>query len=369
MNILFVSHNLYPSKIGGAEIFNYYLMRELSKSHKIFVLTCCKKGLDLDCVSIEVKPRRFGLRRVSIPLQDFMNIANLRKNIDLFHVSYMRSSCFQWLPYPMIKKIYGIPYVISIYGGGMHKWKPEFPHRLLFKNADAIVGVSEKIKEEYEKRSNRHIDLIPASLPFEQSRLEKSELRDKYGFEVSDTVLFSLGSLKKIKGSDILLDAFISLGEDFIKRHRLRLLFAGDGEMRPSLEARVIAGGLDKYVKFSGAILQEDISGIYKMSDIYIIPSLFEGKSISMLEAMFNAMPIIGSDTTGINDVIVDRENGLLFNLGDSDDLAKKIKTLVEDKELARDIGVGARKTFGEKFDFKAVLSAYTDIYKRICKK
>lgn len=368
MNILFISHGLYPCKIGGAEIFNYHLIRELSKLHKIFVVTSCRKESDIDATFIRVDPRRFGLRRISYPLQDFVNIARLCKKIDLFHISYMHADSLHWLPYPLAKKIYGIPYVISIHGGGMHKWKRRFAHELLFKNADAIIAVSERIKEEYEKRSGRPIRFIPPLLPFKRCDVKRPVLRQRLGFTDSDEVIFYIGSLRKIKGCDLLLDSFMSLGKEYIEKNRLRLLFVGDGEMRAGLEQRSIDLGLTGSVRFLGSVKQEDIPSIYAMGDIYVIPSLFEGTSISMLEAMFNRKPIIGSRAGGIKEIIRDNENGLLFDPGDHRDLAQKISYLVENKGLHKDISSEAKKTFDDNFHFDSVVSGYTEVFNKACK-
>jgi len=146
MNILFISHGLYPCKIGGVEIFNYYLIKALTKFHKISVITSCKKDIISKATFIRMKPRKLILRRASIPLQDFISIIKLRKKIDLVHLSYTRTNWLQWIPYPVIKKIFNVPYIISIHGGSMHKWKPRFPHELLFKNVSAIIGVSKNLK-------------------------------------------------------------------------------------------------------------------------------------------------------------------------------------------------------------------------------
>lgn len=368
MNILFIAYNLYPEVAGGMEIFNYYLIKELAKFHKIFVITSSEAALGEKVVILKINPRKFGLRRISVPMQDFMYIKNLRNKIDLFHISYTSGNCLGWLPYPFIKKMYGIPYIISIHGGGMHDCKPRFPHRLLFKNASVIVGVSECIKREYEKRSGRYVEFIPPLIPFKRCERDTNKIMDKYGFHLSNNILLTVGSLKKIKGSDILLDAFMSLGKDFIDRHNLRLFFVGDGEMRKDLEKITEEKGFIKYVKFAGTVLQDEIPAIYKMSNIYVIPSLFEGMSISMSEAMFNGLPIIASDANGLKDIIKDGENGILFKSQNSRELADKIAYLIKNKDIALKISKEASKGFNGNFSFNKVVSQYEKLYENIIK-
>jgi len=365
MNILFISHGLYPCIIGGAEIFNYYLIKELSKLYKVYVLTCCKEKIDPDVTIIPVERRRFGPGRISIPLQDIINIARLRNKIDLVHVSYMRSKWIQWLPYPVGRKIFGVPYIFTIHDG-MYKWKPRFPHEFLFKNAADIIAVSPILKKEYERRSGRDIRFIPPVIPFIECEEDKGELRNEYGFGWADTIILYLGSIKKIKGSDTLLTAFIRLGRRFVEEHKLRLLFVGDGNMREELEKVVKQEDFGMYVRFLGNVPREKVPAMFKIADIYVIPSLFEGTSISMLEAMFNKLPIIGSDTRGINNIIKHGENGLLFETSNSEDLRDKIMYLVENKDVAKKIADMAKKTYDENYNFEVVVKQYIEIYESL---
>lgn len=367
MNILFISHGLYPCKIGGAEIFNYYLIKELSKFCKIYLLTCCQK-INLKVTLIYISRRKFGPGRISIPLQDIINIGKLRNKIDLVHISYMRADWILWLPYPLGKKLFGVPYIFTIHDG-MYKWKPAFPHRLLFDNAEAIVAVSHRLKEEYEKRSGREIKFIPPLIPFRRCNEEKEYLRNIYGFTSTDTIILFLGSIKKIKGCDTLLEAFIRLGREFIKIHRLRLLFVGDGDLKKKLEKRVEKENLGIYVRFLGSIPYEEVSSLFKIADIYVIPSLSEGLSISMLEAMFNGLPIIGADTIGINNIIEHGKNGLLFKVGDPIDLMNKIIYLLENSKVRENISHAAKKSYEDNYRYETIVKEYLNIYTSVGQK
>jgi glycosyltransferase involved in cell wall biosynthesis len=366
MNILFVTHGLYPCNIGGAEIFNFFLIKEIAKFHRIFVITCCKQEINLDATLIRIDPKTFGPATISVPLLDFFNIFKLRKEIDLIHLSYMGAKWLPWIPYQISKFFFNIPYTISIHGGGMYKWKVKSLHRYLFKNAAAIAGVSQIIKKEYEKRTDREIKVIPPLIPFKNCYEETRILRNRYGFGQKEIILLSIGSINKIKGSDTLLTAFTNLDLEFIGRYKLRLLYVGDGDMRKELEAFVKQKGFSVYVKFVGSIPYEQIPAMYKMADIYIIPSLFEGTPISMLEAMFNGMPIIGSDTNGINNIIDHGQNGLLFEVNNFIDLRNKIVHLIENKNFAYHIATNAKSTFEDKYNFDEVVSQYIKIYEKI---
>jgi glycosyltransferase involved in cell wall biosynthesis len=203
-------------------------------------------------------------------------------------------------------------------------------------------------------------------LPFNRCKEKKKALRDKYGFGLSDIIIIFIGSLKKIKGSDILLKAFIQLGEQYIRRHNLKLLFVGDGEMRRDLEFEIKEEKLSEHVKFLGRVLYKDIPELYKIADLYIIPSLFEGMSNALLEAMFNEVPIIGNDVSGISNMIDHEKNGLLFKQNSYYDLKDKIKCLIENKDLADKIAREARRTYDANYWYESVVNQYEEIYETV---
>lgn len=367
MNILVISPQLYPCITGGVEIFNYYLIKELARrEHKVWILTTCEHDWDNRNISLVKLNKRFLLHStLMIDSHILFKLIKLRKQIDVVHVPYTSNS---HLAYPLLlaKKLFDIPYIITIHGGGMHPWKPKIPHKLFFKHADAIVAVSETIKEEYEKRSGRKIKVIPPLIPFRESKTPKDKLRSKYGFNNADTIILSLGSIKKIKGNDILLNAFLKLEKEYIKRHNLKLLYVGDGPMKPALERIVNDRSFNQYVKFFGNVPYEKVSETYKLADIYTIPSFFEGTPVALLEAMFNALPIIGTNVNGINSLIRHKKNGLLFEKENVEDLKEKIKKLVEDKDLSNRLGNTAKNGYFKSYNFECVVSEHIKLCKNI---
>lgn len=365
MNISIISPQIYPCKTGGVEIFNYYLIKELAaQGHKIWVFTYCNynwNNRNIHCVNLW---RRFlGSSMLSVNFSIFIKLIQLKNKIDVVHVPYTSNSP---LVYSMLlaKKLTNIAYIITIHGGGMYSWKPETPQQLSFEHAGAIIGTSEIIKKEYEKRSGRKVIYIPNSLPFEKSKESKYRLRKMYHFSEEDTIILSFGTIKKIKGVDILLESFLQLGKNFIEKNHLKLLFVGTGPMKSKLEQIVKEKGFEKSILFFGHISEENKPKIYKLSDIYIIPSLFEGLPLSLLEAMYNGLPVIGTDTTGINQLIKDYKTGLLFPKGNSDILKKKIKLLIENKDLMNELAENEKKMIRSFYNYDDMIEKYLNIYK-----
>lgn len=367
VNIAVFSPQLYPCDIGGYEIFNYYFIKGLAgRGHKIWVITCCDYDWgNENIINIKISRRTLLLISPSITLNTILKLKKLRKKIDIIHVPYTSNSS---LIYPILisKKIFKLYYIITIHGGGMHPWKRKTLQKSFFQKSSDIVAVSNIIKEEYESRTNRKIKTILPLIPFNKSTIPKDELRNRYGFKISDTIILSLGSIKKIKGSDVLLKSFLQLDKKYIEKYNLKLLYVGDGPMKQSLEKIVNKKDFHKYVKFYGKLPYEQVSEVYKLVDIYVIPSLFEGTPKSLLEAMYNGLPIIGSDTNGINNIINDGENGLIFKVSSDKDLVIKLKQIIENEKLREELGKDAITHVKNNYDYKTTLSEYIEVYENI---
>ena len=371
MNILLISPQLYPCRTGGLEIYNYHLAKGLAeRGHKVWVLTRCRYDWDNKNISPVRLNARFLLNPTLSTLSHiFLELMKLRDKVDVIHAPYTSNSV---VAYPMVlaKSIFDIHYALCLHGGGMHAWKRKTLQKLYFKHADTIIATSESLRREYEKRSGRRISImIPPAIPYNESKISKEELRRKYGFSDDDKVILFVGSLKRIKGSDTLLYAFLGLGRTYVECNNLKLLYVGDGPMKSMLVEKVREKSLDRFVRFLGTIPHEEIHHIYKLADVYVIPSLFEGAPLALLEAMFNGLPIIGTDVSGINDLIRDGETGLLFEKENAEDLMEKIKELLENRSLSRELGKAARKDHLENYGFEHEISQHIELYSKLCRK
>lgn len=352
---------------GGLEIFNYYLSKGLADAgQNVWILTTCHQNRGYkNITNIKISRSTLINPTLATDVHIFLKLLRLRKTINVIHVPYTSNS---YLVYPVliINKIFNIPYVITIHGGGLHPWRQKKLHKLFFQSASAIVAVSETIKKEYEKRSGREIQVIPPIIPFSKSIISRDILRLKYGLESRDKIILSVGSIKKIKGSDILLDAFLNLTDEFIRAHNLRLIYVGDGNLRPELELKVRENNSGDHIKFFGILPYKAVSDMYALADIFVIPSLFEGKPIALLEAMFNGLPIIGADVNGINSIIIHGKNGLLFKKEDAIDLKNKIKLILTNMSSYIEMGGVARMDFSKTYQFHDVISKHVKLYDNI---
>jgi glycosyltransferase involved in cell wall biosynthesis len=366
MNILFISFGLYPCKVGGVEIFNYHLIDRLRRNgHKTHVITYCNKETRLRSNIYVIKNPKFLPRKLTIPILSLLRIFQIRKKIDIIHAPYTATAWFFGFFLPISKILWGKPYVLMIHGGGMHEWGISYVRKLLFKEASAIIAVSETMRREYEKRTNREVLLMPNLIPAPNSSKTKKELKHQYRLEFGLTFLY-VGTLKSLKGIEILIDAYIELGSEFINNNNLKLIVIGRGPLKKDMIRKIEAVNLDRNVHFLGFVEEEIKYDYLKLADVFVIPSIVEAQSISSLDAMSNGLAIIGSDIHGISNVICDGVNGLLFRVGDAKDLRDKLKILVDNETLRLRLGKNAANHFQQQFNYEKWLSKMVSIYNSV---
>lgn len=367
--ILIFSPAIYPCAIGGLEIFNFYLVNELAKTKPVIVATSCKVYFNHSNEIMKLLNnifilRRFKLSKLSLIISGFFQIALRHRDIGVIHVPYTSSTGILCILFLLVNKILKIPYIVYIHGGGMKPWRIKIIHRIFFKYADRIIAVSETIKNEYEKRSGKKLQVVLPLIPLTKSINSIIDLKRSFSLDMNDKVILVVGSIKPLKGSDIVLKSFINLGIEFIKKEKLKLIYVGDGQQRKTLESVIHDfNEFNEHVQFWGNLPNDKLSDVYKVANIYVIASWFEGTPKTLLEAMFNGLPIIGTNVNGINNIIFDNKNGLLFEKNNYHDLKDKIVSLVNNNSLAALLGRNAEKEFINKYCFTKTIEAFNIIY------
>ena len=152
--------------------------------------------------------------------------------------------------------------------------------------------------------------------------------------------LLFVGRLSKEKGVQILIHALKKLNNKDVL-----LTVIGDGKERGAIENLIDCCGLSETIDFKGYVgWGKEIFSYMAMADCLILPSYSEGLGMVLLEAMANGTAVIGSRVGGIPEIIKDGYNGYLFEIGDADRLASRIKILFEDRELLAELSMNAIK-------------------------
>jgi colanic acid/amylovoran biosynthesis glycosyltransferase len=137
----------------------------------------------------------------------------------------------------------------------------------------------------------------------------------------------------------------------------------GDGPLRKRLEAVVLTRGLGEFVKFSGQVPPVDVAKYLSSSNLFVLPSRFEGMPGSLLEAFSQGLPAVVTRVSG-SEEIVDDHTGWVVPPGNPELLADALGSAIDSgHEELRRMGEAARLKAMQKYDIQTVASAYEDLF------
>jgi sugar transferase (PEP-CTERM/EpsH1 system associated) len=178
-------------------------------------------------------------------------------------------------------------------------------------------------------------------------------------------VVGTVGRLQAVKNQTLLAQAFArALQLAPHARERLRLAIVGDGPERPAVEAAVRAGGIGDVTWFAGA--RSDVPAVLRGLDAFALPSIAEGISNTILEAMASGLPIVATDVGGNAELLADRRTGRLVPSEDVDAMAAAQLDDFAQPEAARARGRAARADAEARFGLDRMDDAYGDLYERL---
>lgn len=357
LKILLVSDPYYPYPSGISE-YTFYLAKYLKRfGHSVTILTTHYPN--------EIQEEgvvRFG-RVLMIPMNKSYatmsfgfdipgKVKNLlwNNNFDIVHLNG---------PFPPSISFFALHYSKSVNISAFLNAGFSFNSfgakavRILYKKyldkIDGLFAISDTAKLAMEPYFPGKYEIIPAGVDtevFNDSVKKRDDLLKGY-----PTILF-LGRLDERKGVMLMIEAFNKLLK---VKPDAKLIIAGKGPLDTEAKNRVADYGINKSVHFAGFIPFGDIPSYYRSADIYCSPALGgESFGIVLLEAMASGTPVIASNIHGYSQVIKDRENGMLFETGNSADLSDKIIMMIDDKHL-RERFVSNGKILANKYSWENV--------------
>lgn len=159
-------------------------------------------------------------------------------------------------------------------------------------------------------------------------------LKQRYGIPDKTNLLF-VGRLDKEKCLDVLIRA-ISLIKDKADFH---VVICGQGKEEMELKELASELNVDSMITFTGYLPKKDLPYIYRVADIFVMPSIAELQSLVTMEAMASGLPVVGADAVALPHLIKDGRNGFLFQPYDEEELADKMFILINDKKLINKMG------------------------------
>jgi len=162
------------------------------------------------------------------------------------------------------------------------------------------------------------------------SRAERAELRSQLGIGADEAMVLTIGRFSKEKGHAVLLHALQQLRS---VARKWKLVLVGIGPERDSLIRLARSLGVGERVIFAGS--HADVRPFYASADVFALPSLSEGSSNVLLEAMAAKIPIVATEAGGNPEIILHDETGLLVPIADPQRLAIALAQLLEEPDLA----------------------------------
>jgi glycosyltransferase involved in cell wall biosynthesis len=208
------------------------------------------------------------------------------------------------------------------------------------------------------------ISLIPNSIDTDFFRPpqpeERRALRAQHGYQSGDVIVLFLGRLAFRKRPDLLLHAVAGLEQE----SRAKCIIVGDGPETDNLRMLTEKLALDTRVRFEGAV--DNVRDFYWLSDIFVLPSQFEGFPVALLESMACGMAVLVTKCAGNLALVTDGVNGLTSEVDDVENLSQQLRILVNDANKRRALGKQAQRTILATCSMQVVSGAHLHIYREI---
>lgn len=233
----------------------------------------------------------------------------------------------------------------------------------LIRRVSHVVAVSEDLKRTVASSAKlrcKKITVIPNGIAvndYYQPSLREGT-RTKLGIGQDEFVIGSIGRLVFLKNHRFLVHLLNSLRDDLPK---MKLVIIGDGPMRVELEKECMNMRLSNRVLFLGE--RRDIPNLLAALDLFLHPSLTEGISVTLIEAMAARKPIIASDVGGNPEVINNYNTGILVSLDRVQEWVEMIRRMVRDNGFRENLAEKARQRAIENFSLERMVASYANIY------
>lgn len=264
-------------------------------------------------------------------------------------------------------KIAGVPVVIH----GEHGTIETKPRNLkiqrwFWKRCDIVLSISETLRQRLSDTVGISTNLIKAvpngvdtekfsSFPIEQIY----GFKKKFNIPEDAIVIGTVGRLVPVKDQKALIEASLIIRKKLSKK--IAVVIVGDGPLRENLQNKAAELGVENIVYLPGRL--ENIPEVMNSFDIFVLPSLSEGISNTILEAMSCGLPIIATKVGGSVEIVKDGVYGIFTPPDNPKALANSVCRLVNDSELRKEYGNKARKTAEEKFSLQSMLNTYEQLY------
>jgi glycosyltransferase involved in cell wall biosynthesis len=265
-------------------------------------------------------------------------------------------------------RLRAIPHVLTMHGGltVTKALRRRIALRWAIRQSGKAVAVSSATRDDFARNlgvGKTAFTVVHNGVPSKPGNAER--VRREFGCTEEETVILAVGNLERNKNHRMLLEALVRLERDGLTVPWKLIIAAGrGGDEHPYLLEYVRTQRLGDRVHI--AMGRDDIADLQALADVFVMPSLWEGLPMALLEAMVAGNAILASATAGIPEAIADGREGILVPPGDLDAFAHGLRTLMTDPCRRRALGAAARVRANRDFTVEVMADRYESMYGRL---
>ncbi len=184
-------------------------------------------------------------------------------------------------------------------------------------------------------------------------------LRQRLHLPQDRPIILSVNRLSQEKRLDVLIDAAAKM------QSNAHIALASSGPAEADLRAQVDSLSIGDRVSFLGYIAASDLAALYRLADVFAIPSEADLQSLTTMEAMACGLPVVAANAYALPELVHHEVNGFLFSPGDSDEMARYLDSLLENEALRRHMGAASLEIIA-RHDRSRVMIQWEELYRRL---
>jgi len=351
---------------GGAEILLLELVKALpEKNFDIKVGYLRGQGtLVKEFKTNKIDITFFNIRSRFDIIGIFKLIFFLKKHcFDIVHTHLIDADIFGYIA----AKIAQVPVIVSTKHNTDTFRKKKLPavwlDTFLANNSTKVIAVSAAVKDfliKFQKINPNNIEIIYNGVDLKKINrtIDIKQAKTALRINPEDYVIGCIARFDEQKGHRYLVQA---INKVLAKIKNVFFVFVGTGRLESKIKERINQLNLNDKVKFLGQ--RDDINNILSALDVFVLPSVWEGLGIVLLEAQAAYLPVVATKVDGIAEVVKDGVTGLLVPAKDAQSLAAAIINLIEDNDKAQQYGKNGHEFVAQNFTIEKMANKIETLY------
>jgi len=360
-------HLIHQLRTGGAENGIINLVNNID-GDRFESAVCAFVGAGAQTKRVDVHKTKLIELNKTKNGNDFLLPFRLKKQLDLWqpyilHTHAWGTLCEGFLAAKMAR----VPVIVHSEHGTIQQQKRNIPvQRFVWGLCTQILSVSKTHRGKIATTvgfSPEKIKVIPNGV--DTRRFSPGRDRDKnkilLGFKPQNKIIGTVGRLVPVKNQQMLIQAFAT----FVDRcPDAKLILVGDGPLRNELTQLASSLGITHHVHFLGR--RSDVPVVLQAMDLFVLPSISEGMSNTILEAMSCGLPVVATNVGGNPEIIRDNATGRLVQSGNVEELATVLTFLFDHPDQLQEMGRSSRKHIEDNYSIQTMINNYERLYQEL---